>query len=95
MEVLADFDAGRWRTLATSLRLKNSSMNTIEKNHNNDVMRCLQLALTDWLNLNYNYEKKSNGRPSWKKLAKAMRTLNGNIFFQSIQLQVIIIANIE
>ncbi len=38
-------------------------------------MRCLQLALTDWLKLNYNY-----GKPSWKKLAKAMRPLDGNIF---------------
>ncbi len=78
MEVLADFDTGRWCTLATSLRLKESSLNTIENNHSNDVVRCLQLALTDWLRLNYNYEK--HGKPSWKKLAKAMKTLNGNIF---------------
>ncbi len=78
MEMLKDFDTRRWRTLATNLRLADSSMNTIEKNNEHDVVRCLQLALTDWLNLNYNYEK--NGRPSWKMLAKAMRTVNGNIF---------------
>ncbi len=78
MEMLTDFDTGRWRTLATNLRLKDSTMNTIEKNHNTDVLRCLQLALMDWLKLNYNYEK--NGKPSWKKLAKAMKPLDGNIF---------------
>ena len=78
MEVLADFDTRRWRTLATSLRLKDSSMNTIEKNNKDDVVRCLQLALTDWLRLNYNYEK--HGKPSWKKLAKAVKPLDGNIF---------------
>ena len=78
MEMLRDFDTRRWRTLATNLRLKDSTMNTIEKNDNNDVVRCLQLALMDWLKLNYNYEK--NGKPSWKKLAEAMRPLDGNIF---------------
>ncbi len=78
MEVLADFDTGRWRTLATNLRLRIPSLDTIETNNRSDVVRCLQLALTDWLRLNYNYEK--HGKPSWKKLAKAMRTVNGNIF---------------
>ena len=78
MEMLADFDIGRWRTLATSLRLKDSSMNTIKADNSNDVVRCLQLALTDWLNLNYDYE--NHGKPSWKKLAKVMKPLNGSIF---------------
>ncbi len=53
-------------------------MYTIEKNHDQDVVKCLQLALKDWLNLNYNYEK--SGKPSWKKLAKAMRPFDRNIF---------------
>ncbi len=78
MEMLTDFDTGRWHTLATNLRLKDSSMNTIKADNSNDVLRCLQLALMDWLKLNYNYEK--NGKPSWKKLAEAMRPLDGNIF---------------
>ncbi len=78
MEVLTDFDTKKWRTLATSLRLKDSSMNTIEANNEKDVVRCLRLALTDWLRLNYNYGK--HGKASWKKLAKVMRPLDGNIF---------------
>ncbi len=78
MDVLADFDTKKWRTLTTSLRLKDSSMSIIKEDNKDDVVRCLQLALTDWLNLNYNYER--NGKPSWKKLAEAMKPLNGNIF---------------
>ncbi len=74
MDVLAGFDTGRWRTLATNLRLRIPSMDSIEGN----ARRCLQLALTDWLRLNYNYVK--NGRPSWNNLAKTMRPLDGNIF---------------
>ncbi len=49
MEILADFDTERWRTLATSLRLKDSSMNTIKADNSNDVVRCLQLALINRL----------------------------------------------
>ncbi len=78
MEMLTDFDTGRWRTLARNLRLRVPSMDTIETNNSSDAIKCLELALTDWLKLNYNYEK--HGRPSWKKLAKAMKPLDGNIF---------------
>ncbi len=53
-------------------------MDNIATNNSSDAVRCLQLALTDWLRLNYNYE--NNGRPSWKKLAKAMKPLDGNVF---------------
>ena len=47
MDVLEDFDTGRWRTLATNLRLRTASMDTIEINNKDDVVRCLQLALTN------------------------------------------------
>ena len=70
--------AGQWRTIATNLRLKNDFMKTIESNHPKDVMICLQLAIEDWLTLNYNCER--NGRPSWRTLAKAVRPLDGGLF---------------
>ncbi len=76
-EVLGDL-AGQWRTIATNLRLREASMNTIEKNNSNDVMRCLQLAMGDWLKLNFNHER--NGLPSWRTLAKAVRKLDGRLF---------------
>ncbi len=78
LEVLADFDTRRWRTLTTSLRLNNFSMDEVQWLHKHNVVLCLQRALMDWLELNYNYEK--HGKPSWKKLAKAIRTVDGNIF---------------
>ncbi len=46
MEMLADFDTRRWRTLATNLK---------------------------------------NSKPSWKKLARAMRMLYSNIFKKLFQ----------
>ena len=70
--------AGQWRTIATNLRLRNGSMHTIETNNNKDVMRCLQLAIKDWLSLNYDHEK--NGRPSWRMLAKAVRIFDRRRF---------------
>ena len=70
--------AGQWRAIATNLRLKNGSMDTIESDNSNKSVRCLQLAITDWLKLNYNYER--NGRPSWRMLAKAIRELDGRLF---------------
>ncbi len=66
------FDTRKWRILATNLRLKDSSMNTIMRENRNNVRMCIQLAITDWLKLNC--------EPSWRKLAKAVRPLNGNIF---------------
>ncbi len=53
-------------------------METIEANNSNNAVGCLRLALTDWLKLNYNYER--NGKPSWRKLARAIKSLSGNIF---------------
>ncbi len=76
MEMLRGLDMNsRWRTIATRLRLRSDSMNTIAANNNNDVERCFQLAITDWLKLNYNHQE--NGRPSWRKLAKAIHDIDG------------------
>ncbi len=74
--------AAKWRTIATNLRLNDSNMDTIAYNNNKDAMRCLQLAIMDWLKLNYNYEK--NGFPSWRMLAKAIKNLDGGLFNQII-----------
>ncbi len=82
MEVLADFDTGLWFELATELRLRDSSKTSIRANNGHDVVRCLQLALTDWLRLNYNLKK--YGKPSWKKLAKAIKPLNEGIFLKIV-----------
>ena len=70
--------APRWRDLTINLRLKHDSMNIIESECSQNVTRCLQRAIEDWLKLNYKY--KTNGVPSWRMLAKAVRNLNGSVF---------------
>ncbi len=76
-EVLENL-AAKWRTIATNLRLRDNAMEIIEGNNSRDVARCLQLALRDWLKLNYNYER--NGLPSWRMLAKAIQNLDAGLF---------------
>ena len=76
-EVLEDL-AGQWCTIATNLRLREGSMNTIETNNCRDVTWCLQLDIREWMKLNFNYER--NGWPSWRTLAKAVCKLDGIVF---------------
>ncbi len=70
--------APKWRNLTFNLRLKNDSMNIIESECSQNVTRCLQRAIEDWLRLNYNYRR--NGVPSWRMLAEAVRDLDGSVF---------------
>ena len=69
--------SAQWRRLSSKLRLKGSSLNRIEEN-NRDCMMCLDKALVEWLNLNYNHSK--YGRPSWKRLATAVKELDYALF---------------
>ncbi len=82
MEVLADFETELWLDLARNLLLRDYSMKTIKTNNGFDVVRCLQLAITDWLRLNYKFEE--YGKPSWKKLAKAIKPLDKDIFLKIV-----------
>ncbi len=50
---------------------------------NKDSNECLRLAMIKWLKLNYNWE--SNGMPSWRMLAKAIRQLDGGLFYKIAQ----------
>ena len=68
----------KWDVIAVNLRLRVASMDTIKEENKNNTVRCLLLAITDWLKLNYNYER--NGTPSWRKLAKAVYLLDRTIF---------------
>ncbi len=53
-------------------------MNNIETNNCRDVTWCLQLAIREWMELNFNYEK--NVWPSLRTLAKAVCKLDGIVF---------------
>ena len=67
----------KWKLLATKLRLRNHAVENIQENCS-DVMSSLNEALKEWLKLNYNHPK--YGRPSWRRLAEAVRSLDYGIF---------------
>ena len=67
----------QWRRLSSKLRLKESSLEAIERN-NRDVGTCLSQALTEWLKRNYNHIE--HGRPSWRRLAQAVKDLDNALF---------------
>ena len=59
------------------LRLRNHAVENIQGNCS-DVMSSLSKALKEWLKLNYNHQK--YGRPSWQRLAEAVRSLDYGLF---------------
>ena len=69
--------SSRWKLLATKLRLRNHAVENIQENCS-DVMSSLNEALKEWLKLNYNHQK--YGRPSWRRLADAVRSLDYGLF---------------
>ena len=70
--------SAKWRLLSTKLRLKESALDVIEHNHPGDARTCLYMALGEWLRLNYDIQK--HGRPSWRRLAEAVRNLDFGLF---------------
>ena len=51
-----------------------STLDVIKSNNPGDVDGCLHEALGEWLKLNYDYQR--HGRPSWKKLAEAVSSMD-------------------
>ena len=78
-EVLDEVEplSGKWRRFSAKLGIPNSSLDTIESNHR-DVAECLYRALVEWLKLNYDYQK--HGRPSWEKLAAAVKAIDNALY---------------
>ena len=66
--------SSRWRLLSMKLGVKESSLDTIERNYPSDVQTCLYKALGEWLRLNYNHQR--HGRPSWRRLAEAVSSID-------------------
>ena len=69
--------SSNWNLLAIKLRLKIPTIQDIKKNCTDNKNR-LSEALTEWLKLNYNHQKYE--RPSWRRLAEAVRSLDYGIF---------------
>lgn len=70
--------SAKWRLLSVKLGIKESSLNTIHQNNAGDVESCLYKALVEWLKMNYDHQR--HGRPSWRRLAEAVRRLDYTVF---------------
>ncbi len=77
--------AAIWRTIALNLCLRNGNIEVIQENHRGNATMCLQLAITDWLRLEYNWKKKKNGLPSWKKLAEVVRGIDNALYLKIVE----------
>ena len=62
--------ASKWKDIGLALRLKPTTLDTIEKNRK-DAKDCLSDVLTQWLNKAYNMQR--FGEPSWQLLVSAVR----------------------
>ena len=49
--------SAQWRQLFTKLHLKGSALDRIQQNHPRDSAMCLNMAMMEWLKLNYNYHR--------------------------------------
>ena len=67
----------KWNLLAIKLRLKIHTIENIQQKYG-DGLNSLTEALKEWLKLNYNHER--YGRPSWQRLAEAVRSLDYGLF---------------
>jgi len=70
--------SARWRLLSSKLGLPESALDVIECDHPGDAKTCLYKALGEWLRQNYDHQR--HGRPSWRRLAEAVCTLDYGLF---------------
>ena len=70
--------SGEWQRLCIRLHLKQSTLDVIERNNPGNVGGCLHKALVEWLRLNYDHT--THGRPSWRKLADAVSSLDYAVY---------------
>ena len=58
----------RWESFAIQLGIPHATIKTIKKKNNHDPTDCLNDALTEWLDGNYNIVR--HGHQSWRKVCK-------------------------
>ena len=69
--------ASEWKKLLMRLHITQDTLDVIDRNNPGDAELCLQVGLSKWLKMNYNYQR--HGRPSWSMLAKAMSNINNKL----------------
>ena len=72
----------KWQQFVIRLGLEQSIIDVIQYDYPRDSSLCLQQALHSWLSLNYKYKKHS--RPSWRKIAEAVKDLDSKTLFIEI-----------
>ena len=70
--------SAEWRLLSVELGIEESTLDLIEHDHSGDARMCLYNILREWLKLNYNYG--THGRPSWRRLAEAVKNLDCTLY---------------
>ena len=70
--------ASQWSLLSLKLGVKQSSLDVIEHNNFGNAKTCLYKALGEWLRQNYSHQK--HGKPSWRRLAEAVQSLDHSLF---------------
>ena len=84
--------SSKWRLLSMKLGIEENSLDLIECNHSGDAKSCLYKGLGEWLRLNYDHKR--HGRPSWRKLAEAVKSLDYDLFekIAKMHIQIIVIS---
>ena len=72
----------KWQQFVNRLGLEQNDIDVIQLDYPRESSLCLQHALHSWLSLNYKYEK--FGRPSWRKIAEAVKDLDSKTLFIEI-----------
>ena len=76
------FPCRRWFELGLLLGILQPTLAKIEKDHRDDVVRCLQECLTCWLRRVDQVDE--NGRPSWDVLVSALKKMKENYVAENI-----------
>ena len=70
--------SAKWRLFSVELGIEESTLDLIEHDHSGNAKMCLYNVLREWLKLNYDVEM--HGRPSWRRLAEAVKSLDRTLF---------------
>ena len=69
----------RWKQIGIQLGIPNDTLKTITADNPLSCGDCFAEMINEWLRLNYDDER--FGRPSWRKLAEAVVTINKRLFY--------------
>ena len=69
----------RWKQIGIQLGTSDDTLKSITADNPQSCGDCFAEMINEWLCLNYDHEK--FGRPSWRKLAEAVVTINKRLFY--------------